>query len=151
MDKQRKDRIVYLDVLRCLACLAVVLLHSSSAYATDTFGTANFYGGNIIGSLTRFAVPVFVMVSGALMLDENRETNGKKLLRRFIRLGVFFVFWSIAYAVLFQLLIPLLEKREISVSALLLALINGHYHLWFIPMILGLYAITPLLRLWVKR
>lgn len=151
MDRQRKSRIVYLDVLRCLACLAVVLLHSSSAYATYPFGTAGFYAGHIFDSLSRFAVPVFVMVSGALMLDESRETGGKKLLNRFVRLGIFYVFWSVAYGVLFKLVIPLLKHQKISVSSLLGALINGHYHLWFIPMILGLYAITPLLRLWVKR
>ena len=63
-------RIYYLDVLRTLACLSVILLHSSSKYAVKNWGAFDFWIGISFNSISRFCVIIFVMISGALLLDE---------------------------------------------------------------------------------
>lgn len=73
-----KNRIFYLDILRVIACLSVIMIHSSAEYVTNDIGSFNFWIGNLFDSLTRIGVPIFVMISGALMLDKNYQYETKK-------------------------------------------------------------------------
>lgn len=147
-----KKRIFYLDVLRVFACLLVILLHASTLYVSNNFGSFNYWVGNVIDSLSRVCVPIFVMISGALILNNNYNFTVKKLIDHIIKLILFFSFWSILYCIVFRLIIPVLINHEtIDISIILGYIIKGHYHLWFIYMIIGLYLISPLLRLWVKK
>ena len=70
-----KNRMVWPDVLRIIASVAVMLLHVSA----DNWGKADLRGlswnvFNVCDSLTRWGVPVFVMVSGMMFLDAPRGT-----------------------------------------------------------------------------
>lgn len=69
-----KERIVTLDIVRIVAAVAVVMIHSCSRfimlYGNDT---TEFIYGNFFNCISRPGVPLFVMISGALMLDENKE------------------------------------------------------------------------------
>ena len=62
-----------------------------------------------------------------------------------------FIFWSSTYSLLYKVGIPLIKHDKVDVLSIAWAVLKGHYHLWFIPMIIGLYLIVPLLRLWVKQ
>ncbi len=92
-------RTVYFDHLRVFATFAVIILHISSSrnwYTADVNGSEwqvlNFYD-----SLSRWSVPVFLMISGSLFL--NREIPLKKMYSKYIlRLAVAFVFWAVIYA-----------------------------------------------------
>ena len=64
-------KIFYIDLLRAVACLCVVMLHVSAAYVFKGVGSRDFWVGNLVDSASRAGVPLFVMISGALMLDEN--------------------------------------------------------------------------------
>lgn len=146
-----KGRVVYFDKLRCLACLAVVMIHSSASFAEATVGSVAFWVGNFFDSLSRIAVPLFVMLSGALLLEECRPFSKAKWGRRMGKLVLFWLFWSAAYALAYEVATPVAKGEVPHFGSFLLALLQGPYHLWFIPMILGLYLLVPLLRLWVKR
>ena len=63
MEKIQEKRCYYLDVLRVLACLAVIMIHSSASYLSVDVNSFGFWIGNIMDSLSRFAVPIFVMIS----------------------------------------------------------------------------------------
>ncbi len=144
-------RIYDLDVLRALACCAVVMIHASAQYASNDVGTLNFFIGNFWDSLSRFAVPVFVMISGALLLGEDHIYSAEKNKRRILRMVRFFVFWSLVYCVGFQMVLPVLKHEPFDLPLFLRSFFSGSFHLWFCYMIVGLYLILPLLRLWVKR
>ena len=75
-------RIYYLDVLRVVACMAVVMIHASAPYLGKDIGSFNFWVGNVLDSLSRVAVPLFVMISGALMLDEKYVYTAEKLKKK---------------------------------------------------------------------
>ena len=88
------ERAVHYDLLRILACCSVVLLHTSAqnwdSVSVDSVAWQIFNLGN---SLARWAVPAFLMISGALFLDPARPLDVKKLWRvRILRICTAFLF-----------------------------------------------------------
>ncbi len=133
------DRKIYLDYLRVFAIFAMIMLHVASqnwAYInvnSFTWQIFNFFDG-----ILRWCVPIFVMISGNLFLS--KEILIKKLYFKYIlRLIIAFLFWSCFYA-----LVDIKEKNFISVYS---EFITGHYHMWFILMIIGLYICVPFIKL----
>ena len=149
--KTVSNRIYYLDVLRVIACMAVVVIHASAPYVKQGVSLSNFWVGDILEGPARIAVPLFVMISGALMLDENYTFSKVKLIGHIKKLILFFVFWSATYTVVFKVLIPLVMHQQVSITNIIGHFLLGHYHLWYMYLIIGLYLITPLLKLWIKR
>lgn len=143
-----EKRILYLDYLRIFALLAVVILHVSALdWAKQPVSSMNWQVFNFYNSLVRFCVPVFVMISGACFLDKEREITIKKIFNRYIlRIITAFVFWTILYAIISTLI----EENNLidgsKAKFFIASIIYGHYHMWFLYLIAGLYLITPLLR-----
>ena len=137
-------RVAYFDALRVFASLAVMMLHLAAQHWADVSVYSEAWRAfNGYNSLVRWCVPVFVMISGALFLE--RPTSLKKLYGRHVaRIAVAFVFWSALYAVIS------LRRYSLVRAQFLYELVRGHYHLWFLYMIAGLYLIVPLLRLLVQ-
>lgn len=141
-DEKSGKRILWLDILRIISILAVVMIHASTQNLEDVVaGSAQNIVFATFDGLSRFAVPVFVMISGALMLK--RDLSYKKCLKKILRLLIVWGFWCVFYAG-FSLAAG--KGKE----AALHDLIFGHFHMWFLPMIAGLYLITPILR-WIAK
>lgn len=148
-----KERNLALDITRIIAAMAVVMIHTSAMFLTS-FGheTLEFSVGNLFDSVSCIGVPLFVMISGALMLDERRTVTVRGILCRNVK-GVLLllVFWSACYAVVFQVILPLRAGSSVSIRAFGEALLFGHFHMWYLYMIAGLYLATPFLRGFVKK
>lgn len=151
MLKDINNRIFYLDFLRFISCLAVIMIHICVNYVVVNIGSLDFWIGNILDSMSRFGVPIFVMISGSILLSEKYYYSNEKNLRHIKKMIIFFIFWSILYCVYFQVFKPLYHNSSIDIQKIIPTLITGHYHLWYIPMLCGLYIILPLLRLWIKN
>ena len=153
MDSTRvKKRILSYDIIRILAISMVVMIHVTSPYLKNfEGGSFNFLWGVICNGLSRSAVPLFVMLSGALMLNEDRIIDASKMKKSIMSVLTLLVSWSLIYASIYKVGLPLLRGDSVSLSGFIRAFLLGHYHLWFLYMILGLYLITPILRLFVKR
>ncbi len=137
MDKQT-NRILSYDIIRIFAILAVVMLHSSAQYVMYYLpGDSEFLFGNIFDSFSRIAVPFFIFLSGSFMLDENREVTNLKIKNKVLKLFFILIIWSAFYAICFS-------KNFVK------GFFYGHYHLWYLYFIIGLYLITPILRLFVN-
>ncbi len=149
MNKEKVDgkRVLYLDALRVVSTIGVIVLHTAAGnfkkVPIDSFAWHTF---NIFDSLVRFCVPVFVMISGALFLDPEREVPTKRLFtKNIMRITTAYIFWSFIYVV-FPKLPALIISREISFDGFWRSFIFGYSHLWFMFMIFGLYLATPILR-----
>lgn len=135
-----KQRIFYFDILRILATFAVVVLHVAAQnwYSQDVHSFA-WNAFNIYDSLVRFAVPVFCMVSGALFLDRNIAVKSiyTKYLPRIVGAFLFsssiYAFWDFF-------------RHDNSLRGTISQVFQGHYHLWFLLMIAGLYVAIPVLK-----
>lgn len=138
------SRTVYLDYLRVFATFAVMILHLSAQkwYVADV-NSLDWKTFNFFNSMVRWSVPVFVMISGALFLE--KDIPVKKIFSKYVaRLLIAFLFWSAVYACF--------EKGDTGDTlAHILTLLRGHYHMWFILMIGGLYISLPLLKAMIGR
>lgn len=134
----KSTRTIYFDFLRIFAIFAIVMLHVSGGWFSNVdIGSLNWWVANLLDGVTRFAVPVFVMISGAIFL--NREISVRKLYAKYIlRMVVAFVFWSVLYAVI--------TDPAANIKGMIVNILYGHYHMWFIYMIVGLYMMVPILR-----
>lgn len=139
---KEEKRIVYLDYLRVIATFFVIILHiSGQNFNNIGIRTLEFHAINIYDSLSRFTVPIFVMISGALFLNSTKKITLKKLYsKNILRLVTAFIFWSLLYTLSMYIITPK------GIQSFILDFITGYYHLWFIYMLMGLYILTPLLR-----
>lgn len=153
MQKKRNERNISLDIIRIIAVLLVIMIHTSDGFVTQHKPSSReFAAGNVFDSVAMIAVPLFVMLSGALMLDEERTITVKGLFRKNIRnILLLLVFWSTVYSLVYNLLLPLVHGKTLSLRTILMDVITGHFHMWYLYMILGLYLITPFLRAFTKR
>lgn len=151
MDKVKPNRIIAYDIMRIVAALAVIMTHCSAVLVSyHQPNTISFTVGNFFDSLSRMGVPIFLMISGALMLNENKKRTIKEMLNYSLCILVLLVVWSLIYSITFEIIIPLTQSQTVSIRNILYSAIFGHYHLWYLYVAIGLYLITPILRLFVK-
>ena len=136
-----------LDYLRVFASVAIILLHvtAQNMCYVELAGTEwNIY--NICNSASRWGVPVFVMMSGALFLP--REIPTKTLYTKYIaRMAIAYVVWSLFYAIVDPIgNLIFTEGYQVSFVEIIGNFISGAVHLWFLPMIIGLYMCIPLIK-----
>lgn len=136
-----KERIIYFDLLRIVACFSVVMLHVSSQYwyylpVTDF----RWLVCNTFDALFRFGVPIFVMISGALFLQREEGISFQKLyFKNILKIVVVYIVWSIFYAVW-----SASGTMQITIRDFLKIVLESKYHLWFLRMLLSIYIMIPI-------
>lgn len=140
-------RIGDLDALRVISMMAVMLLHQAATGQQLADPESREWAICwVYNLLSRFSVPVFVMISGSLFLDPERDVTTRSLyLHRIPRLIGIFLVWSFTYATAESALSAPLFSEEFFL-AVLRRTVTGHYHMWFLDLIMSLYLATPLLR-----
>ncbi|MFO1242538.1 MAG: acyltransferase family protein [Rickettsiales bacterium] len=127
-----------LDILRIVACFAVVGIHVyAPVFQTAPVQSALWWQANLVTAFSRWSVPVFVMLSGYLLLDKPYNLS-----RRLLRIGIPLIVWTAIY-----LLFTHLFYEQLSLEQVLRKIISGkpYYHLYFLFIMLGLAVVTPLL------
>lgn len=164
MKESERSHIGWIDLLRCMACFFVVASHCSDPFLfTDNH--SDFVGGWAIGSIVRCSVPLFVMMSGVLLLPTSLSL-GNFYTKRVKRLAIPLVFWSVALPFLFYLYIhlaggtsfPFIDSSTYTLEAAcrkaFTFFLNFNYDttpLWYLYMLIGLYFIIPILSTWIKH
>ncbi|WP_272023351.1 acyltransferase [Olleya namhaensis] len=138
-----------LSFLRVLATFSIVVIHVSGSIVND-YDNANLFNwniANIFDAFSRYAVPMFFMISGALLL--NKEYSLNVFLNKRVKKIMFpFLFWSIIYSLLNRYVF---NSESLNIEKNIKDVFYGsEYHLWFIYTLLGVYLITPILNKWVK-
>ena len=143
-----KRRIIWIELLRICACIGVIGIHVASQHFhdmpvnTSVWAVSNFYHG-----INRYAVACFVMISGGLYLDRKRTWNLKKLwTHSILPIAVAYIFWQVFYALYRSLTDEGLKFGSVAFFKRFLVMISDPYfHLWYLPMLIGLLIITPML------
>lgn len=134
----QQKRIAYFDFLRVFATFAIMIQH------IDPYGSKDPYSAVYVARLasdllTRWGVPIFLMISGALFLGS--ESTIKKLYsHNILRIVTAFIFWSALYSVVRTVIFGY------GLTNMVLEFLYGHYHMWFMCLIVELYILTPILR-----
>lgn len=150
-------RIWYLEWLRVAACLAVVLIHRFSTILDNASVSGVGIGRalawtELLVVFGRWAVPVFLMVTGALLLDPSRVMGWGKTFRYAGRMvAVLLVFGSA-----FALMEIVFESRSFSLGMVPAAFLRvfqerSWAHLWYLYDLIGVYLLLPLLRAFVAE
>ena len=160
-----RERIGWVDLLRVIACFLVVFSHSCDAFvAVFDSDRATFLQGALAGSFVRACVPLFVMMSGVLLLPV-RTGTGAFYRKRIGRVLLALVFWSLTLPVLYYLYMryvgtsspsidPALFTGEATLHKMWTFVFNFCYDttpLWYLYMLIGLYLIMPLISPWLER
>lgn len=140
-----KRESIWLDYVRVIATFCVVLLHSAAPLLPkfDSLPVQNWWAGNFYESLTRVCVPLFFMVSGALLLGKS-EAAGDFFRKRAAKVLLPLAAWSFIY--LFWRVFYESSATFSFYSFYSMAVSPVYYHLWFLYAVIGLYLFIPLLR-----
>ena len=137
------NRIIPFDVLRIIAAFAVVILHVTSQRLDTSFPSSEWEIRNVYDSFVRWCVPVFFMISGALFLNQGRKFSVGRLYKiNILHLIFIFFVWSFIYAIYSAIV-----KCDYNVGHILLRIIEGPVHFWFLKILIGLYVTIPILRM----
>lgn len=129
-----------LDVLRGLAIIGVILIHVTSGLVQDSFVL-------FINQASRFAVPVFLLLSGLGLTISNKLKQGyfRFLWQQLSKILGLYLVWSIIYYTI--------SSESNSIIGFMKGFVLGtnQYHLYYVPLIIFLYMIYPLLLKIVKN
>jgi len=138
-----------MDFARVAGMLAVVTVHVISPAMLHDVTDKNsgaWWTAAGINALTRFCVPIFILISGALLLAPRAGMPVRTFYRRRLRrVGIPLAAWSAFYLGLRAFTAP--EGLTLRQGAIDLATGKPYYHLYFLFVLAGLYVITPFLRL----
>jgi surface polysaccharide O-acyltransferase-like enzyme len=148
-----KQRMREMDYIRAISALSIIMIHVSGVY------TAASRGAYAMNQLVRFAVPVFILISGLLLSLSGYEFAGISgylgfIKRRMQKIFIPYVLWSILY-ILFKMrddLSPIWHDPGSFLADTGKKLLYGtaHVHLYFIIIILQLYLLYPALHYLMK-
>jgi len=132
-------KISWLDNLRAVACLMVIMIHTTTWYITnsDRVAESAWDSANLLNSASRVCVPLFFMISGYLFFGERSAQP-----RHFLRIVLCLLFYSAVALIYISLLTPISE----SLSLLHLLQKPIFYHLWFFFAIITVYLFSPLIQ-----
>jgi len=144
----KKPTIFYLDLLRFIAVIAVIAIHvlGPFRYLYGEIAQSEWLAAMGINSITRWAVPLFMMISGALLLSIERPFHCEQYLtKRLLKVVIPFIGWTIIYAVVTGInpegwsLVQTMQVIKNSAND------PAWYHLWFFYDFIPLYFVIPFL------
>ena len=155
MPDHKHHQLDWINSLRVLAMFMVVILHTASPLimAYGKVPLNEWFWGDFYNALSRFGVPVFVMITGALLLHRDYEL-GDFLKRRLGRIIAPFLFWSLVYIAYswYNEDITFTAGIWTNTKIVLHQLKYGsYYHLWYVYMLIGLYFIIPIISKFVRN
>ena len=147
----QSERIQYLDVLRVLSMLAVVFLHTAAGTLRVNRGSAVWHFANVFTSLATASVPLFFMISGALLLRSPHTVSVSYTLKRRVpRVLIPFLVWSLV-AVAYYTFVSWRTKGAPDWSQAVEKLKHlpsepTAIHLWFMYALIPLYILSPFIK-----
>lgn len=153
---QERTKIAYLEYIRCFSTIAVVFLHIAATITAncrvEEIGVRAYSILSDCHLLVTWAVPCFLMVSGALLLDPQKKIDGQKIGRYIMRMFCILASFGTGYA-LMELVV---NERSISIPMVLRSILNvaegkSWDHLWYIYTLIALYILTIPLKCFINQ
>ena len=149
----QNDRNLNIDLIKVCAILGVIVIHVCSSVLTqEPIGAFDWMGALSYGTLFRASVPLFLMASGAILLNPDKPLSLKKLyLHNIVRIIVAMLFWGFGYKIFHLYMDGNLNADTVWYSAKRLFLFDHEFHFYYIDMILIVYIFLPITRLFVEK
>lgn len=144
----KAKRNINFDLLRIIACMLVICCHVATVeIESGPIFTEKWISAHILNGIGHTGSILFLFLSGTLLLDDQYNFQPKKFyLNNFLKLLVAYQLWVIAYNV-----IGVIQRGNFETAYLKDIVINSiagqaGYHFWYVPVLLGIYLILPMLR-----
>ena len=133
------------DLLRTLSMSLVVIIHVANVYCNEygSISNSSFLGGVVFNVLARVCVPIFFMISGALLATRKFD---KKYWDRILKIIILIVVWDIFYLIWEYFYLGI--KYDHFYRLLFEPFRN---HLWFLYTLVVVYAFQPLLGIMINK
>lgn len=150
---ESKLRNLTIDLIKACAILGVLIIHIDSAVLTQNLvGSFEWTSGLFWGALFRASVPLFLMASGAIMLDCSKPLSLKKLyVHNIARIVVAMLVWGFAYKLYHLWQEGQMNLPMIWYSIKRLLLFDQEFHFYYIHMILIVYVFLPVTRAFCEK
>ena len=151
------DRKIYISYIRVFAMIMVICNHCWGYFSVDNFsqyiGTELYYVDLVINSFTRCNVPLFLMISGSLMLGNEKYNSIENCIKKSIGIVKLLAFWIPLYVICNYVINDGAGFNYIiKYSMMGLWGAQGYYgHLWYLYVAILLYLITPLLNRFINE
>ena len=132
-----KVRLEYIDLLKVLSIFAIISIHIFMIWKNAEIKNIQIYG---FAAFARFGVPVFIMITGALMLNREIEL-GNFLKKKVKRLVEPFIFYYILTAIFIVFVLNSTHEQVENVFAFR----------WYFWMILGVYLSIPIINKYIQH
>ncbi len=141
-------RVSQFSYIRVIACMAIVMLHTvngARVYHMDTISAGKSLAAYTVCSVLMWAVPCFLMVSGALLLDPKREITWSKIFGKYIRR-------VLVALIIFTAIFTFIRHDPQSGTSLISEFLNGlafnhcMAYLWYLYLMIAIYLLLPMLR-----
>jgi len=156
-DNRVQNRVIYLDVLKVIAIFGVLIIHcTSTAFLTYEPLSLQYFFTIIPSCLSRISVPLFLMCSGVVFLNTEKNISAKNIWTKYIpRIVIVLILFSIFYEIVtvleFYSYTGVFDLSVIKTGICNLATFNTYFHLYYLYIIVLLYALVPALRVYVSR
>lgn len=139
-----KNKSLNIDFLRLVAIFCVVLAHVSCKllFRYPNISDQQVFISFVYNTGCRIAIPVFLMLTGMLLLNKDENIN-VFLKKRLFKIIPVFIMWNVIYAWYVSSInesITFIELMFKSISEPIF------YHLWYIYVLIPIYILTPFFR-----
>lgn len=140
------------DLIRTVAIVGVILLHAANDLTVQQMNSFEIFRWTTVDfyqSLGRMGVPLFLLLTGALLLQPSKLNEPIKVFfkKRFARIGLAFVFWGAVYFAWDFFVVHNINNQPINTSSIIQGVLTGpSYQFWYLYLLLGLYLLTPIMR-----
>lgn len=139
-----KNRIFYYDFLRTFAIVAVIMCHVDPFFGVWHNTTLNFVFHSIFHGIGLIGVPIFLMISGALLLNKE-YTLSNFLKKRFSR-----IFYPCMLWMMIILSIGLFYFKWDTQFSFNVFIGNGSI-MWYFWLLIGIYLFLPIINSFIKE
>lgn len=147
-----RKRLYYLDYLRIFSMFAVVFLHTVSDILRINYNEPVWHFSNIFSTLFSTSVPIFFMISGVLLLSDERSSDVSFVVKnRLKKICVPFLFWSL-FAIIYYFVIGYQYYDKFNYEGLFYRLKHflnhpSTIHFWFMYALIPMYVILPFIKI----
>ena len=146
MNSESKDRVCYFDVLNILSCIAVLALHHNGIVwqFSDSW---TWRTSLVVECFAYWAVPVFLMLSGATLLNYRTKYSTKEFFKkRIIRTAIPWLFWSVIFLIWKMMTGQIVVESYNPFYLFNLILSNKVENVyWYFTALFGVYLSIPIL------
>ncbi len=146
-----------ISIMRIIATIAVIFLHTCNTISNNSDKYVLSDNQRVYFSLgvylMNWSVPVFLMITGALLLNKEKVISYKDCIAKYTKRIVFALF---IFGIPFSMIESIFNKKQINIKIFIKAISdvctgNSWSHLWYLYSLIGIYLVIPLLKTFVDK